>query len=485
MRIFPFSLAWFLALAVSAGTVLGAEEAASKSAQRWVRGSWLDVYSAADAKAAVRAKIVANTSVKLVATAQKFCEIEWEGAKRGFISCEWLGEAPLVLEEIGQKDLPGKPRKPNPKYAPLHAFWIEPSLKRLQEAGKYLEETLLSPAQRKAEAEREFDFVGDQAEISQRRADALRKLPGIKRHVVPELEAMKTVMGKGVTAPKSYWRQPISWEAVSVALKQGPATSKEVNQALSTIAPGLAGSPPQIWLYQHLALPAIKASYFKSSGEIGGPREGYEALSAQFNIPYRVRILGKPEWKEIPRIPGGHNIGVFGFWDVGPLEIALTNPVYETAVDLKGNIAVAKTYAKKTLEFDDSRLWCNDDNGADFREWFSAGVLPNYPSITKSVVFFRTKEIPRLRKASVETRSRPIRMPAEIAKSDGNLPPGDLDIANSLDLVDLDGDKVPDLAVWVFALPYDGPGEQNSKFVFVNLNGIWHLFDIEYTRYCG
>src|SRR5450759_4367083 len=121
----------------------------SGSVQRWVHGSCVNVRSTPSADSSVLTRLVVNTPVQLSETPSKgnYCEVTWGHSHRGFLACNLLGDRPLTIEEVGTPNLQPD-NVPNPKYSATRAFWIEPSFKRLQEAGGHFWNTMLSPQQR-------------------------------------------------------------------------------------------------------------------------------------------------------------------------------------------------------------------------------------------------------------------------------------------------------------------------------------------------
>jgi hypothetical protein len=141
--------------------------------ERWVHGSWANVREGEEAQSVVIAHVTTNTRVELVAQHGERCEIVWgEPRQRGFVPCGLLGEKPLTLAETDN---------------PLRRFWIAPSVKRLFEAGEYFHHTLLPKKQWKLEH--------NEGDHSYHNGDTP---PELVRYPVPEFEAMKAMLAKGI-----------------------------------------------------------------------------------------------------------------------------------------------------------------------------------------------------------------------------------------------------------------------------------------------
>ncbi|MDR2637504.1 MAG: hypothetical protein LBB55_04125, partial [Zoogloeaceae bacterium] len=172
---------------------------AVQAEEMWVWGSWVNVRESADAQGTVINHVTTNTKVEAEAREGGMCEIEWgtaEAKKHGFVTCRLVGKRPLTLEEATKGNNPLYNReslantlKFNPQYSPPRAFWISPSMRALINVGEYFERTLLSGKQDDLERGG-FEYTPD-------------KLPPIVRYPVPEFEAMKALLEKGIVAGSS------------------------------------------------------------------------------------------------------------------------------------------------------------------------------------------------------------------------------------------------------------------------------------------
>jgi hypothetical protein len=168
--------------------------AAADGAQRWVVGSYVNIRAQAAKDAEVVDHLVANTLVTLLNSNADFCEISWGNNQHGFIACKLLGEQALNLAEIGTEWLPNY--QPDPKHSPLRAFWLEPTISRLFEAGEHFRKVMLPAKQLLAE-----NCYSDNATCENQQA--VPTAPELKRFKIPEFEAMKKLLIDGIIAPRS------------------------------------------------------------------------------------------------------------------------------------------------------------------------------------------------------------------------------------------------------------------------------------------
>jgi hypothetical protein len=188
---------------------------------RWIHGSLVNVRAEPVATAAVLTQLKVNTPVQATSAAVEggFCELVLDDGQRGFTSCQLLGDRLLTMPEVGHRYLPDG-RTLNPNYSPQRAFWMEPSLDRLVEAGRYFESKFLTAE----EQSRENQSNGNQ-----------RNKPAPHRSAIPEFEAMKAVMRNGITATfpeqeparlNMLSKKLVTWEELK-AVTQGADPAKD------------------------------------------------------------------------------------------------------------------------------------------------------------------------------------------------------------------------------------------------------------------
>lgn len=353
----------------------------------WVIGSYVNVRTQPSRNAEIVDHLVANTQVKLLAQHGDFCEITWRNNQRGFVACNFLGDTTLRIEDVGAK--PKYNEKPNPQYSPQRAFWIEPTVERLFDAGKYFRITMLPAGQLNAENDFAQNYFNYLEKLSQGGAT-----PDLKRFPIPEFDAMKKLMTDGLIAPRTQYSPLASWESISIKIKSVQTLSKaDQFQRLLNLAPYLLTDQQELDVvkFEHIKPPPAKRSLFKGIDEIGRPSAGAEQLSAQYQIPHRVTVLDKPMW-------GGDNNSypiLMGAWDIGKVESRLIRPVYEVAIGIDGEIAVGETVAET------QRLKNDDTCEEGFKQITSKKLHSRYEEIEKPLMFFRFGTQPALTKAKV------------------------------------------------------------------------------------
>lgn len=376
-------------------------------------------------------RVVANSPVTVKPA--EVCEIKPDNTPQGAAACNLPGKQALRIEDIGTENLPNG--QPNPQYSPVCAFWLEPTVERLFDAGEHFRRTMLSVEQ----LEKEYRFNGGE------------EIPELGRCQIPEFEAMKTHLISGSIAPGSQYTQ-------------------------------LAGGSTE----QEKSLPSVKLSFFKKASDIGRPSASAEELSAQYQIPYRISILNGPFW-------GGDNNSyptLMGAWDIGTVISQLARPVYEVVIGIDGELAVGTTDART------ERLRGEDKCAGDLLAATADNLLPRYQKIRQPLLFFRLAVPPNLSRASVVVTKEP---QSEASEGEGTRTeataeePVEEDTTEeaptvnkvTTTLIDLDGDGVDDLAVW----DDGGAGEdldyRRNMLIYANVGGRWYLLDRDEQYACG
>lgn len=410
---------------------------ANEAAESWVIGSYVNVRSQPSSNAEVVGHLVANTPVKLLSQQEEFCEITWGNNQQGFVACKLLGDKALRIEDIGKKPKYNYNEKPNPQYSPQRAFWIEPTVERLFDAGEHFRNVMLSAEQLRAEncfLEGCFDD-GTESSAIRETENAHRGSYVFKRFSIPEFDAMKKLMADGFIAPRSQYASPTAWNKIQPIIK----------------------------------LPKTKPSFFKSMEEIGRPSANAEQLSAQYQIPHRVVVLNKPVW-------GGDNNSypiLMGAWDIGRVESRLTRPVYEVAIGIDGEVSIGETEATTTS------LRGEDRCDGLFELGTSKKLLPGYEQIQQPWIIFRLATIPALTKAKVSGKK---------IKNDID-PEDNTSFVRPTTGVDIDNDGVLDLFVWddgTAGYDHTWPGNRDrTRLIFANVGGQWYLLDTDGEHACG
>jgi hypothetical protein len=126
-------------------------------------------------------------------------------------------------------------------------------------------------------------------------------------------------------------------------------------------------------------------------------------LSAQYRISHQAEMLSKPTF-----VPNGEGYPVrVGTWDVGNVRDHLSKPVYEVAINIKGEVSVGEVDAQT-----DTRSY-NDPEASEPTPYIASefigkgtvkSLLPSYKKITQPLVFFRLVQPPAFSKVKVQVK---------------------------------------------------------------------------------
>lgn len=453
--------------------------ASAGALDRYITGSYVNVRAKPVRNATVIDRVTVNTPVSLLSKSADYCEIKWGNDERGFVACNLIGPQSLRIEDIGTKyllDANNEPlvdqnyvRKPNPDYSPLRAFWIDPSVERLFDAGEYFQQTALPAAQLQEESEFVSKGGGEKA-------------PELRRIQLPEFEAMKALLANGIIAPPSQYTAPPSWKTIQALIqRQNGSGNLSRFQSLSR-GMYFDNSQRYVETYSEISLPAVKPSFFKALDAIGRPGDGTESLSAQYKIPFKMTVLGGPQW-------GGDNNSyplLVGAWDIGEVEVKLTKPIYEISVGVDGQLSVGETAAPTKNSRGNPSQYCLDS----FR-------APAGNNVASGWIFFRLGTRPTLSRANVTIKaiSSPIAetqgdqtlagKPAKKKKTKKLLETNKIDGRKTIAWIDLDSDGVSDLAVWDDGGAGIDLDYHRQRLIFANVMGQWYFLDADEVHACG
>ncbi|WP_162044166.1 hypothetical protein [Undibacterium sp. YM2] len=443
------------------------------SETRWVHGSWVNVRVKPEANAEVLTHLVANTQVQMDAAASsaKFCAITWGEGQHGFIACNLLGDKALRLEDFVDSY---HRSSDSTNYFPTRAFWMAPSFRRLQDAGSYFQETMLSPQQKALETV-DSNFVWE-------------KRPALKRYPIPEFEAMKHRMMTGIIEPASpYFQAPAPWEELLKLAKSEELPGKKTTEATARLHSSLF-YPGVLVMLRQLDLPAVAPSYFKSLDELGRPSAGPEEISRQYQIPYAIKPLSGPYWDNYE--PAG--INVIGWWDLGKVEVFLQRPVIKNMLMLNGHIKPASSDLKYSLGVDSCQQGFRFIGPGEQAEPVKSLAQRRLESLqTKAkdeaiLHFYSRKELPSLNGPAKVTTQAPVKLQYDSkAKSNTHEHFSQASITS----IDIDNDGVADFVIaeaWHRGIMLDSAVHQPAyRVIFVNAGGRWYLFDTDQFLVCG
>ncbi|BBB69923.1 hypothetical protein UNDYM_5670 [Undibacterium sp. YM2] len=438
-----------------------------------MHGSWVNVRVKPEANAEVLTHLVANTQVQMDAAASsaKFCAITWGEGQHGFIACNLLGDKALRLEDFVDSY---HRSSDSTNYFPTRAFWMAPSFRRLQDAGSYFQETMLSPQQKALETV-DSNFVWE-------------KRPALKRYPIPEFEAMKHRMMTGIIEPASpYFQAPAPWEELLKLAKSEELPGKKTTEATARLHSSLF-YPGVLVMLRQLDLPAVAPSYFKSLDELGRPSAGPEEISRQYQIPYAIKPLSGPYWDNYE--PAG--INVIGWWDLGKVEVFLQRPVIKNMLMLNGHIKPASSDLKYSLGVDSCQQGFRFIGPGEQAEPVKSLAQRRLESLqTKAkdeaiLHFYSRKELPSLNGPAKVTTQAPVKLQYDSkAKSNTHEHFSQASITS----IDIDNDGVADFVIaeaWHRGIMLDSAVHQPAyRVIFVNAGGRWYLFDTDQFLVCG
>lgn len=472
-------LASLLAVGVS-GSFAGDEEPAS--GKRWVTASLVNLRATPGEDGEVLKRLALNTEIELLSApaGSQYCEIRLRspggGEMRGFAACRFLAGEPLSKRRIAMPYLDYG--KNNPDYDPQRAFWLEPSYAALSAYGDYLESTRLSEQQR-------FD-------------------PEVPRPRDAEFERMKSHLALGVYGPvpvaypawselkrvASAWERERAQIVGSKIRKYGTEQSEELQAVASRHARNSAVTDfgqqelQALGLVASIELPAVKPSLFKRADELAPPSEAADQVSGRFRIVHTVQTRGRKGAR-----------GEEGVWDIGEVTASLTRPVMRNVLFRDGAVAAAPSHLKRTYVewgsvdgpmcegYEDGFAWGDADPAIWVANGFGeAAYAQSHKRNAKgSLMSFYTRDpLPAEKPVVSITRHQLDRERTGF-------------IAATQFHYDLNGDGIPDIAVWEGV--GRGPGHLDDptntddawrRVFFANVAGRWVVLGQDSFGYgCG
>lgn len=451
---------------------------------KWINGSWVNVRSEPSSSGKVVTHLKINAPVKAAPAKDDFCEVRYEETQRGFVACSLLGDQLVKLEDVGIQYVKSKSQTydpnmyPNPSYSPTRAFWIQPSLGRLQEAGDYFENTLLTPAQKELETKTNRNADGS---IQERHQPI--------RFSVPEFEAMKAVLISGIVAASSpaanYGLLSDIKKSVAVGSTEDPIKVNPFYYRLQ--------ESEYLTMLRQVELPLTSPSYFKSIDEVIVTDNNVETLSAKFKIPYAIKILnGASNQMDNEGTPY-----VYGAWDMGDLDAFLTKQIYKTTVSYRGKIKTepANIVNQHRIERSDQGEASGCQVGFQFG-WTPPQVAStlNMGDVKNDTLFYFFTKNPLASKQAkiIEEPAKKLNVDEAAMRHNSYK----TFRYSSTKYFDIDDDGVADFAVWEGYRTPSGDysdemskhllPEPNFRMIFSNAAGQWYLTTIDEVIYmCG
>jgi hypothetical protein len=429
-----------IAIALSLALQLPSHSLAAGNS-RWVHGSWVNLRAAPSAKADVINRLVINTEITLQSTQGDWCEITTNNKPlRGFLDCKFMGDKPLTLTDLGADDY---------RINAPRAFWLAPSARRLMAAGTHFHNTLLTERQRERE---EFRYENNEP-------FDFSKPPGFVRYPVPEFDAMKDLMKKGVIAAQENRPGSVKWTEVIQQLSNSNTWYLQFQ--------GFYLYDSQLSLARLTTPEPVGPSLFKRTTDLATSGATIENLSAQFGIIERLRILGGPKW-----VYSRHNNpGVAGYWDMGSFELTLDKPVFESAIGRQGLVAAARwDNATEKHDIDpDPDEGCSEGMNLGVR---ATAPVPGYPKVKDPLVWIFTPELLPYKKVSIKRSTKSFPRP-DVSKAGWQKRSFELIVIHE---IDLDTDGIPDLSVWE-GMSLHSDSKVQAHLVLANIAGEWHLIE--------
>jgi hypothetical protein len=430
---------------------------AAAAEKQWVQGSWVNLRATAAADGAIVDRLIVNTEVALLSKQGNWCEVTAKTPEvRGFVACSLLGAQAVSLADVGSPTIEAD--KPNPRYSALRAFWLAPSMVRLRAAGDHFWSVMLTKEQQAKERPQQFDDKGNPV------PDADKRPPPV-RYPVPEFEAMKDLMKRGVVAAPERRPAPVRWAELQQAVAQSVNGSIQLSGGRWVLDD--VGT-----MVRNARLRPAKPSFFQREADLAPAASGVEELSAQFGIVERLKLLGGPKWVH----PRHNDPSVAGNWDIGSFELTLDKPVLDYVVGRKGLAELRESAVSWKYDVAEEES-CSE--GLNLRPRAAARPLPGYPRVKDPLVWLNVVKPVTFKQVRVTTAAR--KLPA---------PPQDAQAGRSFTTlfmhdVDIDGDGVPDLAVWEGMLRDGSGGDMlGVRVVFANIGGEWFLLDSDYLAEC-
>jgi hypothetical protein len=352
----------------------------------------------------------------------------------------------------------------NPQYSPPRAFWISPSMRALLNAGEYFERTLLSNNQDKLE----HSFFEE------------TEPPPIVRYPVPEFEAMKALLEKGIVAGSSEDPPLLDCAQVRARNMAGNWQGEQINtleEWLEKLYFYSFDAMDYCYLPENkiLALPKIRSSFFKDKNILPGTAP-IEQISAHFWITEQIRVTGGPYWASSRHDPTWLN----GAWDIGSYDLMLAQPVFEHIISGNGQIGVYEWIPKVSYHGRDTRPFSPEPGNLEGKGKFGIYYYTECKECTAGFVN-RRRASKRVAGSPVKDAllwfQSPVVLPLQKANVATKKPHGDITVYE----VDLDHDGIPDFVHWHFE---DKTHDTKYRAIFINIDGIWYPFERDYYEVC-
>lgn len=447
------------------------------AAQRWASGNGVMLREAPSPNAAVVGRLSLNAIVKLLRedAGNGYCEVQPANSPSGYTACHYLALTPVVLAHIQGYRRADEAAPPD--YDPERAFWLLPSWNALEQYAEYLK-------QRHPDIPPQGPWPRD---------DALERM---KAHLALGLKGRKP-------EPYADWGELKRKASQNMNEEQMESPASELQIAIGIWGPlrdaisAHGGAASIIRLVRALEFPSVRPSLFRSESELAPPRTSTEEASGRFGIVFRQLVTRRPEPKA-----GAEDGSGPGLYDMLARTQVLVRPVQRVQLFRDGRLHTESSFVrmKETLWRDVDEPMCSGwipgfwfgDADASIWRYFDGDTasqggrntalknsLKHNPA-GSLFVFYTSIDLPRGAAIHTETLMKLDRYETGFMRG--------------IHLnYDLDGDGVPDLAVWEGQ--GKGPGHLDGatttddrwyRLVLVNIDGTWKVLGSDVFGYgCG
>ena len=416
------------------------------AAQRWASGNAVTLREAPRHDAAVVGRLALNAVVKLLreAPGSGYCEVQPASGPSGYTACRYLATTPVILAHIRGYRLADE--APSPDYDPERAFWLEPRWNALEDYAQYFKSQHpdippqgpwpRNDALERMKAHLALGLKGGKPEPY---ADWAK----LKRKATQDMDLSgeaRRLQKQGKRLTEEDWRGEAQMQGVANELQSAIGIWGPLHDAISSEG----GAPRVIRLVRALEFPGVQPSLFRSEAEVAPPTASTEEASGRFGIVFRQVGTRRPKPKR-----GNEEESGAGLYDMLARTQVLVRPVQRVQLFRNGRLRTESSLMRmhETLWRDVDEPECSGwvpgfsfgDADAGIWRYFetdAAGQRKQNTNPAGSLFAFYTNiDMPRGPAIRTETQSK--------------LDRDDTGFDRGIHLYyDLDGDGIPDLAVW-------------------------------------